>query len=310
MNVCIVKILAAALIVTALTACSGKYFVVKQEFLSNETLQLAEITKAKSYQNAIKAVKVIAVQAPDHCNQETASQRSGEQVSNATIFFQRCGVHMADIERGLARVGYEVVSWKEFLSAQQLGAIGSGKSGDAQKLTPVEAARNLKVDAILLINSLEATQKELGKDGRLERRFYQSNLDGDILEPANVDMKLKKQFDEQLNHMHSGSNVDKKLSATVNATMILVETGRSVWFYEWTVAETDSAQYDQQLHLVCKGECSQVVRKKPKKTPVEKVSSGETIAVSRSGGADTDRQEYERLMKILIADLLNKFSEG
>ena len=145
MNNKIIKRSGLLVCMTLLTACS-KYYTLTTEYISADLPEAsAEIVTTLAYEKLYNQFKIIAVQAPDKCINETSGQKSGKSERKAAILTTQCGVEMAEIERGLVRQGYQVLSWKELAQSQK-----------KYSQSPKDAAKKLGAEAIFLINSTPA----------------------------------------------------------------------------------------------------------------------------------------------------------
>ena len=283
----------------SLSGCAN-YFMITTEYVAADTpIPPPEVLKTREYSSHAKQVRVLAIQAPDRCINEGASTRSGKQRQNASVMQTTCGVHLADIERGLVRSGYQVVSWKEMWLTQKQDGV-----------SPRDAAIKLKADAIFLVNSLDRSSVSQGENARWERRFYKSSSAGETQDAASVNEVLKKQFIKRIRKQERILAGTQRLSATINATMIMTRTGRSVWFYEWTASEEKQAALKGEVLVACDAElCTQAARGGTGRRG--KLSSGDTEAISTQGrSADVKRTIHDRLMKQVIRDLVGRFAAG
>ncbi len=279
--------------ITLLTACS-KYYALTTEYVSADITEApAEIVTTPAYNKMYVKLKIIAVQAPDKCINETSAEKSGKAERKAAVVTTQCGVEMAEIERGLVRQGYQVLSWKELAQAQK-----------KYSQSPKDAAEKLGAEAIFLINSTERGKVHQGENARWERRFYNSNSDGLRKAPPLVNETRKSQFLRLLRSTEGKLAERKRLSTTVNATVFLVSTGRAIWFYDWTHAEEELKNVKGSRHVFCEEEYCQRAAKHLARQKSSKLSSGDTSAVSTQGRpADVIKAIHTRLMKEVIIDM-------
>jgi hypothetical protein len=294
------RITLALAMAVLLPGCANYYFLTTEYVSADVPIDPPEILETKEYTRRLGTVQVLAVQAPDRCIQEGAAARSGQQKEESSLMQTNCGVHLADIERGLVRNGYQVVSWKELWLTQV-----------QDKISPRDAAIKLNADAIFLVNSLELSSVSQGENARWERRFYESSTAGDQEGSAMVDEPTKKQFLKLLRKKERTLQGNKRLSATINATMIMTKTGRSIWFYEWTLAEEKAAEMKGDLHVSCADMLCQKADMAAGASRKRKLSSGDTEALSTQGrSADVIRAIHDRLMASVIKDLVARFAAG
>lgn len=298
-----VKSIFTCVMIVSLTGCSSFYRVNSQYVSNDSEVEKPEILETKQYQSGIKSVNVIAVQAPDKCTQDTASTKRGQSNTKESVVVSVCGDSLSDIERGLVRAGFQVVSWKQFQAEQQQNS-----------LTPREAAKKLNTDAIFLINSLDTSEVKMGRDARFERRFYHSNEEGEKESKALVGDTLKEILLSSIKPEEKSLYQSTRLSATVNATVMLAETGQSIWFYEWTVPERKEIKTEFSVLVQCASDddCETVAPLSDEgffDDFSENLSSGDVEAISTAQlSANQKVVIWDKLLKEVIADLLTRFS--
>lgn len=308
------KLLFVSMVALGLTAC-GSFYKVDSQYISNDAeVKKPEILETNLYKKEIKSVKTIAVQAPDKCTQDTSSDKRGQVKKKESIIVSVCGDSLSDIERGLVKAGYQVISWKQFDAEQRQNG-----------LTPREAALKLKTDAIFLINSLDTSEVKLGEDARFERRFFKTNDAGKKKGPALVNDNEKKMFLAHIRPLERRLRNSKRLSATVNATVMMAESGQSIWFYEWTATENREINTNLSVMLDCDESIAGTTVSCVKTTPdesqgfiawfmslfsprTENMSSGDSEAITTGQrSANQQKAEWDKLLGKVIENLLENF---
>jgi hypothetical protein len=249
----------------------------------------------------------LAIQAPDKCINETQSKATGRSSGKAgdDILGTECGVEMASIERALAKTGYNVISWKVLKGAM--------KPNTDQSKTNLEAAVMLGADALFQINSLERGKANAGRDARWDRRYYESDDEGNKGESARV----KKKIAEQLNRISQDTEKQKGAkdiivySATINASVTYTKNGHAIWFYNW--AHKNKVGSDELIvattTVECENDTCQKYTPKIEEKDEEILYGGSSEAVS--AGIDVavrGRKIQDRLMKEVIEDMVTSFS--
>lgn len=301
--------LPAALLLSTLFlgGCSTTYLLSSKFVVSSQAEQQPEVIETPSYSDNYSKIYTVAVRAPDSCSNQTAASASGEARATGTILKTECGVEMAELERALAKKGYRVISWK--LLARELAV--SGKSAS-------EVASALGAEVLFQINSLEKSEKSLGKDARWERNYFLSNEYGDRVgeqmfdEPTRQYLRTRYlQYSEQTAE-RSGL---RQPSVTLDANAVLVTSGESIWYYRWTHADPSGINYQTQVLVSCKGNNRDCVPRVPlrRDRPVatETRSSGDSDAVSVSEKPE-DRLAaiHAALLSDAIRNLVESFSKG
>ena len=281
----------------ALPCCTPHYLVRSEYVVSQQHSTSPEIITTASYNDVLPTITTIAVRAPDSCANETTAIHSGEATGRGLLLKTDCGVEMSELERALAKAGYHVISWD---------IIRNRVIHDAHT-TPVQAAKELGAQVLFQVNSLERSAANVRQDARWERRFYRSSSKGEQGSPAPVDAQLKDTFESFIIPQEQEALPDKRLSATINATAVLVDTGQAIWFYEWTHKESLSDRYETDVLLACKH--AVCWRPAPETNPEREVYSGSTEAVSASErDANQRNATYNDLIREALDDLVTRFA--
>jgi hypothetical protein len=162
---------------------------------------------------------------------------------------------------------------------------------------------------------LERTVTRAGQNARWDRRYFESNSNGE--KGASVAL-TKKQADKVDNiakevEIKEIQTFDNRLSATINASVTFVETGQVIWFYEWTNSE-ELKSYDILETIVF---CSEdnCLKKTPSKNNSEfggnemRTGTSEAISIQINAG-ESERARYHELLTDVVKDLVQKFSQG
>ncbi|MGD2063024.1 MAG: hypothetical protein PVF51_05515 [Nitrospirota bacterium] len=282
-----------------LSACTPHYLIRSEYVVTQQVNESPEIIETASYKEVLPTVSTIAVRAPDSCANETTAIHSGEAVGRGLLLKTDCGVEMSELERALAKAGYQVISWD----------IIKNRVRHDQHMTPVKAAQELGAQVLFQVNSLERSASNVRQDARWERRFYRSSSDGDQGSPAPVNAKLKDTFESFIIPQEQGALPERRLSATINATAVLVDTGQAIWFYEWTHKEALSDRYETDVLLACKHDVCW--RPSAETKPEREVYSGSTEAVSASErDASAINATYNELIGQALDDLVTRFARS
>jgi hypothetical protein len=164
----------------------------------------------------------------------------GQAASAGRIVQTNCGVEMAEIERAFSAAGYSVASWDAIrnLVAQE-------------QMTPLGAARSLGADVLFQINSLERSTMDPGRSGLWERHFHRSSRSGEDRGPARVSRQRGQELERIVVPAERELDPEPRLSATVNASAVLTESGDTIWYYEWTRVEPRSEERRFEVFVSC-----------------------------------------------------------
>ncbi len=282
-----------------LTACASPYYLVTSDFMVADNQEAPpEIVESQTYLSKIPTLTSLAVMAPEGCANETAAESSGEAAGQGVLLKTTCGIEMAELERALAKAGFRVISW----NALQNKVV-------KEEITPQDASKALGAEVLFQINSLERSLVQTGQDARWERRFYQSNPKGERLDPTSLPVKEGDQLIRHIKKKEASLNHPERLSMTINASASLVETGETIWFYEWTHAEAHEREDAIKVLAICEsGECKEATVSSRNPPDDTRMISGSNEAISEIKN-DKDHQTavYHKLLRDLVTNLATSF---
>ena len=283
------------------TACGPPYYLVTSDFRVTDNREPPpEIVQSKTYLSHIADIQSLTVNAPEGCANETAAQSSGEATGQGVLLKTTCGIEMAELERALTKAGFQVISWK----ALQNKVL-------KEESTPQAASKELGAEVLFQINSLERTLVQPGQDARWERRFYQSNHEGEQLGPAALPADEGEQLIQHIKKKEESLTYREHLSVTINASASLVESGETIWFYEWTHAEARDQDAAMKLLAVCNdGKCRETTVQTQKQPNEGRMISGSSEAISKPKNAkDQQTAVYHKLLRDLVTNLAMSFKK-
>jgi len=291
---------AALVLISVLAGCGTgtPYFLVESKLVESSRLGDApDVTETPTFRRVRGDVRVLGLRPPDVCADQGLSTSAGEGSLQLGVLRTLCGVEMAELERSLARSGYEVVSW----GALQHKAL-------RQQKPLLDAAMELEVDVVLQVNALERIDIRPGRDARWERRFYRATRTGEMRDPARVEQSRAAEFERLVRPKEQSLQSEKRVGAMINASAVLVESGSSIWFYEWTRVDRISAKPRIEVLVSCQEQrCSEVRRDEPSASsgPV----TGSISGVSTAGDpADESQAIFHDLVRELVTDLADRFA--
>ncbi len=284
---------------SVLAACGTPYYLVTSDFMTSDNREAPpEIVESQTYLSVIPNIKSLAVKAPEGCANETAAESSGEAAGQDVLLKTTCGIEMAELERALTKAGFQVISWN-VLQNKVL----------KEEITPQTASKELGAEVLFQINSLERSLVQSGQDARWERRFYESNDQGEQLDPASLPVKEGEQLIRQIKKKESSLSQQERLSVTINASASLVKTAETMWFYEWTHAETRKQDAATNVLAICNdGKCRETSVKSTEQSDEGRLVSGSSEAISKQKNAkDQQNALYHTLLRDVVTNLATSF---
>lgn len=295
------RLLSAIVLAMFASSCSTAYMLTTSFVANTQEGKTPDVVETTSYKNAASAIKTVALRAPDSCSNRTSDQTSGNATSQSTILQTSCGVEMAMIEKNLTKNGYRVISWKAL-------ATEMGKNQSA-----TVSAASLGAEALFQINSLESSKKTLGKDARWERRYYRTDGKGRKKGEQSFDEETRNFFKANFLSSYENRINLKRLAVTIDATVVLVKTGESIWFYTWTAADSANLNFYDEVFVECDSSNRVCERFTPAveteaKKNVNATGDSEAVSVSEKP-EDRDKAVYDKLLGIVIDSLVKSFSQ-
>ena len=304
------------LVALSLSACAPHYLVHSNFVAATHEEPLPEVTTTATYVEVLPYLHRIAVRAPDSCENRTAATARGQAASTGRIVQTNCGVEMAEIERAFSAAGYSVASWD---AVRNLVA--------QEQMTPLAAARTLGAEVLFQINSLERSTMDPGRSGLWERQFHRSSRSGKDRGPARVPRGRGQELERIVVPAERELDPEPRLSATVNASAVLTESGDTIWYYEWTRVEPRSEERRFEVLVCCEdGRCLPVeARSEPAYAGIAAVLGARFRALGGDGGdgrmagsretvklearpASRQAVVYHRLVREVMRNLVSHFA--
>lgn len=292
--------LCLALLLLSLTGCGTRtpYFLVESKLVeSGRGSETADVTETASFRANRGQIKTIGIRPPDVCADQGISASEGSGTLQLGVLRTRCGVEMAELERALSRVGYEVVSWN---AIRQIV--------DGKEVPLLEAAQDLGIDVLLQVNSLERIEIRPGRDARWERSFWRATKRGEPADPAAVKRSRARIFDQMIANKEAALASGNQVGATINVSGVWVDSGSTIWFYEWTRVDDVGSRAQVELLLDCDDSICREVRE-PEPQSDDGPVTGSIAGVSRAGDpADESQAIFSDLVRELVTDLAARLS--
>jgi hypothetical protein len=277
--------------------------MLKSKFVMASQLEAPpEIIVTQTYRSEAAKIRTVAVKAPDSCSNRTADERTGGAVSREAVLKTNCGVEMAEIERALSRASYKVISWN--VLAREM---------EGKNLSALQVAANSGAQLLFQINSLEKSTKNIGKEARWERTFYESNADGDTLEAKSFNEETRDYFKRTfLDRFESSVNL-RRLAVTLDANAVSVKDGEAIWFYRWTHIDPTAANYEKKQLIYCKKE-RECFHDSPanrgERVKTDTITAGESEAISDTEKPeDIEKALYDSMLKAIVDNLVSSFAQ-
>lgn len=274
------------------------YFLIESRLVENlRDLDPPDVTETPAFVASRGEMATLGLQPPDLCADRGLSASDGMGQLEIGVLRTRCGVEMAELERAIVRAGYQVVSW---------GAIA--QRATKLEIPILESAGGLGIDVLLQVNALERIQIRPAQDRRFERRYFRATRNGERAAPASVRRDLASDFERLIESRETSIEIGKRVGATINVSAVWVESGATIWFYEWT--QIDRVADEQRIEILvdCRDEsCREIQIPRP-------VSSAGSVTGSISGvsiaGDPSDEYQaiFHDLVRSLVTDLAERFA--
>lgn len=312
------KAFLSLVIALQLSGCSGwKFYDIESEYRISTTEQpgQANVTTSAEYRNSIYGEKTVALRAPAACLNETHSQATGINQSKDVLLRSTCGEEMSYIERALVEQGIRVISWKVINARVEQSKQTELLAG----VTPLEVARELNADYLMVVNSLERTT-EVGIIRKWTRSYYRSDKNGSRGESINYSgnkrmwQAVSRVESMEKTLMPTGSIPSANMSVTVTST----RTGEAVWFYDTAKMLTDTRNLPSRAYIskwACDrtGDCKQwgtaAERRQLRRNTTDSHTFSYTVDQTDTQGLHL-KKTYDTLIKELIKEMVSSFRSG
>lgn len=311
-----IKLVGNTIIVGSLFAFSGcgpKFYQIDSKYIEEDNSKIMqEIVKTAEYTQEIGKIKTIAIAAPERCKSETVASATGAVGSAGAgiVMKTECGLEMGEIEKSLAKSGFQVISWQIIANAESMAKISN------QNITRQQIALQQGADALFQINSIEKTQSKSSSNARWDRKYYISDIYGTNQGSASINQRMQNLIQYNIAGQENRllSQVTQRPSVTIDASVIGVKTGRSIWFYQRTKSEDlDERKMSLKQYLQCDGEdvCwpTRPLNSTQENTS-DKIVTGSSTAISTTQNANDELQaRYYALLRSVISDMVTTFKE-
>jgi hypothetical protein len=280
-------------------------YVLVQSKLNVDTVEgvAAEVTDTAEYRSQLPSVRQVALSAPSHCLSETAARQTGAGVAGQTVLKTDCGVEMGEIERALtSKGGFVVQSWR---------ALATLMAHDPT-MTPTQAAAKMGAQVLFQVNSLEHVEAEPFRGANWERRFFASDIGGNLGAPASLLERDRNALRTLISQPEGLALRGSRQGSMLDINAILVSTGQTIWFYRWQKLDTQSLTNAVSVlaQRTGDGPWSPVAPPGNPGAPNVEQRSAVEYQNQTSGGGPANAREalYFKMMRDVVGDFVVRFT--
>jgi hypothetical protein len=237
------RVLQALLVCAAVASvgCARKFVVVSAAPPARGSLAPAEVLETDDYEPNRAALKSVAVRFPNDCWKfEKRSDGSGQVSATLT---PTCAPWGEALTRSLADAGFKVTGLQDFLMLEA-----------KQRMSPPAAAKWLGVNALLVIDKVEAGTAPLEEARRAKLVVTQADPDGTVHEPATLDEKGRKGIEELVaDRVRPWGPQAVEAVAEIKVTAVLPGTGAPLWRYARRATAPEAAPAEFKMLLRGRG---------------------------------------------------------
>jgi len=197
--------------------------------------------------------KTVAFRTPDWCNNESYGKASGQGPGTGVLLYSACSTYVAELERAMAQGGYKVVSWDALRTKEGISDAAA-----------YEKAKQLGVDIVFVIHSMELTKRILGTITELNYNYFEKyeelGLQPDETKSKTGYSKVKlglyereyiKRFVRQvLSTSLSTPETGTDLMSVLDIAAISPSSGQIVWFYNKTFTGVPDADKELKHNFI------------------------------------------------------------
>lgn len=269
-------------------------------FRSND--RQPEIERSPDWQSLTEAgtIRHVALQAPDSCENTTASGERGRDQSEGELLHTFCGLEMAELERRLVRQGYTVTGWTAVSNHVQ-----------RYRVTPVEAARHFGAQVLFQVNSMERIRGRLDQDIEWRFRYFHADVYGEQREPFPLPDYERDALQALTLPQQEAILARSFLGVTLNITAMHVPTGRGIWYFHWErFRQIRREDGDALTFTRLPGRHWTLYTPPPRPRPVhvELLAEDRRDASRRSTAEAPDRAQYFTLLREMIDAYVQRFA--
>jgi hypothetical protein len=194
-----------------------------------------EISDTETYRAEHTRYTTAALRLPDACLAEGASAAS----ASTSALSPPCAEWLSAIEQALTSAGFRVMAWDAVWRLER-----------EKSLSTYNAAKELGAEIVFVFNALDAATITAGSSKIPKHEYFESDEQGRRGIPLTLDEQTRSAFlkytlDAAAKSLEPASVI--ALSASLDSTAIVTQTGESVWFYRRTVTRPTEAKQGLKL---------------------------------------------------------------
>jgi hypothetical protein len=207
-------------------AARADYALVEYRLREAAEEPKVEISDTEAYRNEHARFATAAVRLPDTCLKEGVTPLTA---SGTGALQPHCSAWLAELERALTAAGFRVLAWDALARLEQ-----------EKNLTTSSAAKELGADIAFVFNALAAEDVTAGSNPLPKHQYFESDERGTRGAPLELDEQTRSAF---LAYTRSAAAKSIRpdeviaVSASLDSTAIMTQTGESIWFYRRTAAQ-------------------------------------------------------------------------
>jgi hypothetical protein len=201
----------------------------------------AEVLETDDYAPNRPNLKSVAVRFPNDCWKFDKKADGGGQVS-ATLT-PACAPWGEALTQALAGAGFKVTGLQDFLMLEA-----------KQRMSPPAAAKWLGVNALIVVEKVDAASAPLDEARRGRLVLTQADPDGTLREPASLDERSIKGIEELLaDRVRPWGSQAVEAVAEIKVTAVLPGTGAPLWRYSRKATAPEAAPANFKMLLRGRG---------------------------------------------------------
>jgi hypothetical protein len=260
-----------------------EYVLVESRQAPTPDVAAPEVSDTAAYRERRGKIHQVALLAPPSCPASNERSRLGA----------RCGVEMAEIERGLIKRGFGVTSWRALNAMVQ----------DAQ-VTPTEAAARLGAQVLFQVNALERVMGKVEKRAASESRYFASDAFGS--QGAQVDLPAHDRtvLSQVVDRSTLGDQSKTRVGAALDINAILVPSGEAFWSYRRQKMDSGSASEGTSVLARREGDDGWA-----RAEPAWGSDGQSLIEEHNDMGAAAQQASYYRLLREVVTECVHQFAD-
>jgi hypothetical protein len=232
---------------SALPSCEAPAAVVPSEYtlveyrLRDALAGAPEVatTDTETYRAEHARYAAAALRLPDSCLKEGALPGPDAATGASPLLQEPCAAWLVELERALAAAGFRLLAWDAVLKLER------------EKSLPTHlAAKELGAEVVFVFNGIDVTSVTASSVKLPKHEYFESDEHGRRGTPLTLDERTRSAF-LQYTLGAAGKSIPPEsiiaLSASLDATAIVTQTGESIWSYRRSTAVRTKAKQGLKL---------------------------------------------------------------